>query len=106
MGGVVPLVPNGGRGLFGLGDVGGPLLLRSSGVAGGTLSAVGLEAAAKSDDSRGRFALLVSGESLLLVLVSKGIPPAVPPLLVVGSSGVALLQTHTDERTGKCVNRR
>ena len=63
------------------------------------MSALGLEASGKSDDSRGRFALLASGESLLLVL--EGIPtplskvepaaaPVVPPLLVVGSSGVAL----------------
>lgn len=76
-------------------------MLPTRGVAGGTLLVTGLELAAKSDENRGRFALPASGESLLLILVSEGIPspvstvestgaPVVPPVLVVGNSGVAL----------------
>ena len=50
----VPFVPRGGRGLFGLGEVGGPDPL---------LGLPALEAAAESNDTRGRFTLPVLGES-------------------------------------------
>lgn len=106
----LPLVPSGGRGLFGLGEVGGALLVPASGstgVAGKILSlpvdaSAGLEEAAESDESRKRFAgcaVAASGESLLLGLALENFPsrmcdsdPAPPRLavLVVGSSGVAL----------------
>eukprot|EP01043_Picozoa_sp_COSAG02_P011369 COSAG02_NODE_417_length_22746_cov_9.074172_20_plen_119_part_00 len=112
---IIPFVPNGARGLFGLGDVGGPLLLRMRGVSGGTLPAVGLELANNSDDNRGRFTLPASGESLLLVLVPEGIPspvstvesagaPVVPPVLVVGSSGVALFAKVYGQAHGSVCN--
>ena len=51
---VVPFAPSGGRGLFGLGEVGG---------ADPMLGLPVLEAAAESNDTRGRFAFPVLGES-------------------------------------------
>ena len=110
----LPLVPSGGRGLFGLGEVGGALLVPSSGeagVAGRILSllvdaSAALEEAAESDEIRNRFdgCIVASGDSLLLGLTLESFPsgivdsdPPTPRLaeLVVGSSGVALQRAGT-----------
>ena len=109
----IPLVPSGGRGLFGLGEDGGALLVPASGstgVAGKILSlpvdaSAGLEEAAESDESRNRFAgcaVAASGESLLESFPSRmcDSDPAPPMLavLVVGSSGVALQCTQASTK--------